>query len=168
MPAVFQVDGIEAFQKSIERFVKVVEQDTSQHIRNLAYRISFSLVMETPQYSGAAASAWRVGIGSPELVTDKPFYAVPTKGAQVLDIPFSKRNRNMKAVNDALALCGFEIGMYTLPAGDLYIMNGLDYTTWFEQGMHAPGKMLREVNRPQRQVAQVVRESLNAASILRF
>lgn len=168
MPDVFQVNGLDAFKKSLEEFIHVAERDVSEEIKNLAYRIAYNLVMETPQYSGAAASAWRVGLGSPDYITDKPYYAVPSAGPNVGDAPFSKRNRNMQAVNDALKACGFEIGMYTIKAGDIYIMNGLDYVGWFESGQHAQGKALRAENLPQRRVAETLAASLNISSVLRY
>ena len=168
MPAAFRLDGVESFEKSLEAFVRTAEQDASTHVKDIAYRITFNLVMETPQYSGAAASAWRAGIGAPELVTEKPGFAVPGAGAEVRDNPYSKMNRNMSAVNEALALCGFEIGMFKLSDGSLYISNGLDYAQWFEQGQYAPGKALRAANLPQRTVHDSVVASLDATSVLRF
>lgn len=169
MPDAFRVEGLEAFGKSLLAFAEVVERDVSNHVKDLAYRLVYNFVMETPQYSGAAASAWRVGLGAPELVTEKPRYVTPDAGPGVGDKPYDRNtNRNMKAVNDALMACGFEIGMYTLRAGDVWILNGLDYALWFPTGQHAPGKPLRKVNLPQRTVPQIVRDSLDVSSVLRF
>lgn len=168
MPGAFRLDGAEAFQQSLRAFLRAAEHAANERVRGIAYSITFNLVMETPQYSGAAASAWRVGIGTPEIVTEKPRFPVPGEGPGVGDKPYSKRNRNMAAVNEALALCSLEIGMFGLQHGSLYISNGLDYTKWFEQGQHAPGKALRMANLPQRKVHEVVMDSMNAASVLRF
>ena len=168
----FRLDGIEAFEKSMKDFFEVASRDVQEHVKALAYTITYNLVMQSPQYSGAAASAWRIGIGSPEYITDKPAYAVPAgpknlSGAQT-DNPYSMRKRNMNAVNDVLALAGAEIGSYTLPAGDVYITNGLDYALWFETGQSDSGKALRIQNMPHRTVAQVVGDSLGSSAILRF
>lgn len=165
----FRVEGVDAFAKSLKSFVQVVERDVSRHVKDLAYRLTFNLVMETPQYSGAAASAWRVGLGSPEYITEKPYYRVPDAGPGVGDKPYSRNgNRNMRAVNDALMACSFEIGMYSMRDGDLWIVNGLDYAQWFPGGEYAPGKALRAVNLPQRAVPQIVAASLNPTSVLRY
>lgn len=169
MQGVFQLDGEEAFVKRLSEFVQAVERDTTRHVKSLAYRLTWNLVMETPQYSGAAASAWRVGSGSPEYVTEKPYYRVPDAGPGVGDKPYSRNhNRNMRAVNDALQMCSFEIGLYSLKAGDMWIVNGLDYAQWFPTGQHAPGKALRAVNLPQRSIPQIVEASLRLSSIMRY
>lgn len=170
MSAEFRLDGEVEFRKSLEGFFRAAEQDASRYVQALALRITYNLVMETPQYSGAAASAWRVGIGSPEFETEKPDYKVSGFGpAAPGDVePYSKQNRNMEAVNKALALCSYEIGMFGVMHQALYISNGLDYTQWFEKGEHAPGKALRQVNLPQRTVHDTVLSSLQASSVLRY
>ena len=169
MQGAFQREGEEAFLKRLSEFVRVVERDTTEHVKSLAYRLTWNLVMETPQYSGAAASAWRVGVGTPESVTEKPYYRVPDAGPGVGDKPYNRNNnRNMKAVNDALMLCSFEIGLYSLKAGDVWLTNGLDYAQWFPAGQHAPGKALRAVNLPQRSIPQIAEASLRPSSIMRY
>jgi hypothetical protein len=170
MSVAFQVDGIAEFTKSLQAFAKAAERDVVNHTKGLAYRITYNLVMETPQYSGAAASAWRVGLGSPEYITDKPSFKVSDIGIMEpgLREPYSKKDRNMKAVNEALVLCGFEIGMFHLAHGSIYITNGLEYTQWFESEQYMAGKALRQVNLPHRGVNAVVLDSLNASSVLRF
>lgn len=170
MSDAFRIEGLDDFAKALESFAVLAEADINRHVRSIAYNLTYSLVMETPQYSGAAASAWRVGIGSPELVTEKPEYYVPgsVDGQLFVERPYSKRSRNMQAVYDALMACSTNIAAYTVHSGSLYISNGLDYTQWFEQGEHAPGKALRAQNLPQRTVDRVVQDSLNMTNTLGF
>lgn len=40
MPDVFQVNGLDAFKKSLEEFIHVAERDVSEEIKNLADRKS--------------------------------------------------------------------------------------------------------------------------------
>lgn len=174
----FRVDGVEAFERSLLDLVETARLDASRHVRDLTYRITFNLVMETPQYSGAAASAWRVGIGTPEYVTEKPKFAlaqeVDSRGFKVDVNPFSKRRRNMSAVNEALGKAAAKVAGYQVPlvAGGLpiYIVNGLPYTHWFEvgEGQSGPSRPLRMVNLPQRKVGIVVAESVYPSSSVRF
>lgn len=168
MPDSFRVEGLEAFEKALSSFASRAEREVGEWVKNYALTLTYNLVMETPQYSGAAASAWRVSVGSPEYIAEKPYFIVPTSGPGIGDAPYSRANRNMQAVNEALALCSFEIGMFSLKDGDMYISNGLPYTGWFEIGQYAPGKALRTENLPQRGVAQTVRDSLDSHSVLRF
>jgi len=170
MPDLFQLDGIEGFESAIKTFIEVAERDISEGIKRIAYAITYNLVMETPQYSGAAASAWRVGIGAPEYITEKPDFEVP-KGATgisgaVPDAPFSKRNRNTSAVSEALTFGKVAISAYTLGRGDVYISNGLEYAQWFELGQYDKGKALRQQNMPHRVVDRVMLDSMNILPIL--
>lgn len=168
MSDVFRLDGIEAFESAIKTFIEVAERDLSEGVKRIAYAITYNLVMETPQYSGAAASAWRVGIGAPEYITEKPDFAVPEKPGLggFTDNPFSKRNRNMTAVSEALTLGKATINAYIIGRGDVYISNGLDYAQWFEQGQYDSSKALRQQNLPHRVVNRVMLDSLNILPIM--
>lgn len=170
MPDAFRVDGLGNFLKALESFGDMVEADVNSHVQGLAYSLTYSLIMETPQYSGAAASAWRVGIGSPDYITEKPEYYVPAtvKDQSVVESAFSKRHRNMQAVYDALMACSANIAAYTIGQGPMYISNGLDYVHWFEQDLHDAGSPLRQQNLPHRKVNQVVQGALDSPSTLRF
>lgn len=168
MSDVFRLDGIEAFESAIKTFIEVAERDLSEGVKRIAYAITYNLVMETPQYSGAAASAWRVGIGAPEYITEKPDYYVPgtVEDRIKVDNPYSKRNRNAAAVSEALTLGKATINTYTLGRGDVYISNGLDYVQWFEQGKYDEGKALRKQNLPHRVVDRVMLDSMNILTIM--
>ena len=162
MSVSFRLEGFDDFELALKGFASKAEQGISKWVRNYASSLAYTLVMETPQYSGAAASAWRVGIGAPVYVTVKPDYYVPgaVEDQIKVDDPYSKRKRNMTAVNDALTACTAVIGTYSLPMGSLYISNGLPYTGWFETGEYAPGDPLRIQNLPQRKVVDSMRAAL--------
>lgn len=160
MSGAFLFEGLEDLERDLRAFADALERDTNTWIKDLAYTVTYNLVMETPQYSGAAASAWRVGIGAPAYITEKPEFAGPGAGSGAVgDNPYSKRNRNMQAVNEALFDAKLELMTYTILRGDIHIMNGLDYAHWFEQGLHDEGSPLRAQNLPHRAVAQVVADS---------
>ena len=158
MPDAFRFEGLEAFEKALKGFAQVVEQDVTRYVKTIAHQITFNLVMESPQWSGAAASAWRVGVGSPVIVDVKP----DLDGLTI----YSRRNRNMEAVNAAMSEAAAEIRGYRLEYGSVYILNGLEYAQSFPSG-RAGDQALRVVNLPQRGVKLAVLDSLSMMSALK-
>ena len=161
----FNVTGLEAFEKALLGFAGTVGTDVTNKIKALTLTISYTLILETPQYSGAAASAWRAGIGAPSNVTDKPYF--PLKGASghgyLSGTPYSNRDRNPEAVAEAINQCAGVIASFKLGMGDIYVSNGLDYVHWFEHGMAGDGIPLRTVNVPPRRVALVLSDTVGLA-----
>lgn len=156
----FRFDGIEQMEAALRAFARQAEDDVTHRIRSIVGTLTYQLVMETPQYSGAAASAWRVGIGAPNNVTDKPEFILPgSKGGT--EEPYSRKNRNPAALIAAMYVANATIGRYIIGQGDVYITNGLDYALWFEEGKVSASKALRSQNMPHRTVGRVLTDYIN-------
>lgn len=154
----FRFDGLEALAKALDGFEPVARADVSQAVVSLSLRILEGAVMGTPQWSGAAAASWRVGVGAPVFADRSSGY---TGGI------FSMQSRNQEAVNEALSLGPDSLWAYTLKMGNIYIMNGMDYAVGFPQRKAGPDKdgntvALRIENLPQRSMYRLVQDVLQA------
>lgn len=158
MPDVFRFDGLDELEKALRGFETVARADVSQAIISMSHRILEGAVMGTPQWSGAAAASWRIGVGT-------PIYADRTD-----DYPggiFSMQNRNPQAIAEAMNMGQQTLAGYQLGMGNIYIMNGVDYAVGFPQRKAGPDKdgltvALRVENLPQRSMYRLVQDVLQA------
>lgn len=152
----FKFDGLGALEKVLRDFEPVARADVSQAIVSISHRILEGAVMGTPQWSGGAAASWRVGVGAPVYADRTDEY---TGGI------FSMQDQNPGAVTEAMDLGAQAISAYSLGMGDIYIMNGVDYSVGFPQRKAGPDKegvtvALRIVNLPQRTMYRLVQDVL--------
>jgi len=160
----FRISGIDAFERGISAWLEKMEKKAVVIYRGLVLKAYYRVAVETPQWSGNAASNWRIGVNRIDVSFDTAVIdehwgeAIPPhqKGDLEHITPALNRERTkltaIRSLDDKVFISNSSKGF----GNRLHEFNQLHpYIVDLEEN---PNNFLRRVNLPGHMVSRVVTE----------